>query len=156
MRKLKGVGLAFVLGLIVIQFFPVQQRTSLQKTQSIIHLFPVPATVRGILETSCFDCHSNTTNYPWYMRVQPAGWFMANHINEGRGQLNFDEFGKYSGRRQVSKLKSIANSIQDGSMPLASYTFLHKNARLSQAQKTLLISWATKLKDQLQAKQSGQ
>ncbi|WP_173820174.1 heme-binding domain-containing protein, partial [Niastella vici] len=67
-------------------------------------------------------------------------------------ELNFSEFGSYSLRRQISKLKSIENSINDGTMPLSSYTFIHKNAKLSQNDKALIIDWVQKTRDGLAMK----
>jgi len=77
---------------------------------------------------------------------------MANHIKEGKSELNFSEFGSYSSRRQISKLNGIANSIKDDIMPLSSYKLMHKNAKLNTNQKTLIIYWAQQLKDSLSAK----
>jgi hypothetical protein len=74
---------------------------------------------------------------------------LASHINEGKTELNFSEFGSYSLRRQMSKLNGIAGSLKDGTMPLASYTFIHRDARLSKEDKTLITQWALKEKDSL-------
>jgi hypothetical protein len=81
--------------------------------------------------------------------VQPFGWLLASHIRKGKAELNFNEFGSYSQRRQLSKLNGIANSIKDATMPLNSYAMIHKNARLSKEDKALLIDWATRTKDSL-------
>jgi hypothetical protein len=74
---------------------------------------------------------------------------LASHINEGKTELNFSEFGSYSLRRQMSKLNGIAGSLKDGTMPPASYTFIHRDARLSKEDKTLITQWALKTKDSL-------
>jgi hypothetical protein len=74
---------------------------------------------------------------------------MARHIKEGKGELNFSEFGSYSERRQLSKLRSIENSIKDGSMPISSYTIIHKNARLTKEEKAQIIDWAKITRDSL-------
>jgi hypothetical protein len=108
-----------------------------------------PLNVDRQLRTSCYDCHSNNTRYPWYAHVQPFGWILSNHISEGKKDLNFDVFGTYSPRRQLSKLKSIQSSIEQGSMPLFSYTLLHPNASLSKEQKASIIQWTSKTIDSL-------
>lgn len=145
--------LAIVLLFVAMQFVRPAKNSSnaVQRADMVIH-FNVPDSVAGILKTSCYDCHSNNTNYPWYASIQPAGWLLAKHIRDGKEELNFSEFASYSQRRQLSKLKSIQNSIKDGSMPLSAYTIIHADAKLSDKSKTLLIDWSSKTTDSLSAK----
>ncbi|MEQ1675866.1 MAG: heme-binding domain-containing protein [Chitinophagaceae bacterium] len=103
--------------------------------------YAVPNSVNRILQDACYDCHSNQNSYPWCTDIQPVGWIMARHIRRGKAELNFSEFSNYSNRRQVSKLKGIANQIEDNAMPLKSYKLLHRAARLTSEEKKLLISW---------------
>lgn len=112
---------------------------------------PVPANMQEILNTSCYDCHSNNTRYPWYATIQPAGWLLAKHVKDGKAELNFDAFGNYSKRRQLSKLKSVASQINDGEMPLPSYTWIHKDAKLSTADKGLITDWVANVTDSIRA-----
>jgi hypothetical protein len=109
----------------------------------------IPQNVHAILQTACYDCHSNYTTYPWYNYMQPAAWIMANHIEHGKKDLNFSEFGSYPKRRQQSKLKAIADQVRDGEMPLYSYSLIHKNARLTKEEKLVIINWAQNEKDSL-------
>jgi hypothetical protein len=74
---------------------------------------------------------------------------LASHINDGKEELNFNEFANYSKRRQLSKLKSIQHSIKDGSMPLSSYTLLHHDSKLSDGDKALIVQWTAKVIDSL-------
>lgn len=108
-----------------------------------------PISIDQQLRVACYDCHSNNTQYPWYAYVQPFGWLLANHISEGKKDLNFDEFGQYSRRRQLSKLKSIQSSIQDGTMPLSSYTLLHPQAKFSKEKRASIIQWTSQTIDSL-------
>lgn len=103
--------------------------------------YNVPDSVNIILATSCYDCHSNNTRYPWYSYIQPARLFMERHIRNGKKKLNFSEFGNYSKRRQENKLEGISKQVKAGEMPLYSYTILHKNAKLTIQQKETLIRW---------------
>ena len=112
-------------------------------------VFKVPYNVQSIIKNSCYDCHSNNTNYPWYNKIQPASWFLEKHIAEGKKELNFSDFGNYSKRKQKSKLKSIINQIRDDKMPLSSYVLIHQNANIEEVQKIELIQWFTKLRDSL-------
>ena len=113
--------------------------------------FSVPAKVQGIVQTSCFDCHSNNTNYPWYSYVQPVRMLMDSHINEGKENLNFSEFGTYSKRKQQSKLDRMIKQIKSDEMPLASYTMMHKNAVLTNESKAVLLHWIEKKSDSILA-----
>jgi len=109
----------------------------------------VPTEVERIITTSCYDCHSNNTEYPWYNRVQPVAWFLEGHIKEGKEELNFNEWDTYSSRRKNSKLKSIISQIEDDEMPLSSYTIIHREAKLSKEEKKIVFEWVSNLKDSL-------
>ena len=104
----------------------------------------VPDSVMTILKKSCFDCHSNHTDYPWYDNITPANWFVANHVSEGKRELNFSVFGEYTPKRQAKKLDESAEQVEKGEMPLSSYTLLHPDTKLSDAQRQLLINWFKK------------
>lgn len=112
-------------------------------------LYPVPQDVQLILKSSCFDCHSNNTRYPWYSKIQPFAWILASHISDGKKDLNFSEFGSYSARRQKSKLKSMGNVLKDETMPIKSYLLMHPKAALNIPEKNKIISWLEVLKDSL-------
>lgn len=147
---MKKILLVLLLVIIAVQFIQPARNTNRQVlTTDISRTVFVSEKVHSILETACYDCHSNHTEYPWYSYVQPVGWILNNHIIKGKKNLNFSEFGSYSTRRQQSKLKAIADQIKDDEMPLKSYTFIHKNARLSGAEKTILINWARNASDSL-------
>ena len=112
-------------------------------------IYAVPSDVKTILRTSCYDCHSNNTEYPWYSYIQPVRLFLDNHINEGKENLNFSEFGNYSERKQGNKLEEIVKQIKAEEMPLASYTMIHKNAILTQENKKVLINWIEQTRDSI-------
>lgn len=150
MRLIKKILLVLLIVFIAIQFIQPARNTNGQVLPpNISKAVFVPQNVQLLLQTACYDCHSNNTNYPWYNYMQPAAWILANHIKHGKKDLNFDDFGSYSIRKQQSKLKAIANQIKDGEMPLYSYTIIHKNARLSKDEKSLIINWAQNAKDSL-------
>ncbi len=133
---------------VIIQFFrPVKNEQRIMPDTDIAKLYHMPVTVSGLLRNSCYDCHSNNTHYPWYAQIQPAAWYMARHIKKGKKELNFNEFGNYSNRKQQSKLRAISNSLKDGTMPLISYLWIHKDATLTEQQKKVIIQWATATKD---------
>ena len=145
MSLLKKISFVLLIVFIAIQFIQPARNTNGQVAQAdITKHFSVPANVEGVLKISCYDCHSNNTYYPWYANIQPMGWLLANHIKDGKAELNFNEFGNYSERRQLSKLKAINNSIKDGTMPLSSYIVLHQDAKLSKESKALISEWVSK------------
>jgi len=152
MSILKKILLVLLLVFIAMQFIRPARNIGQVGQADIANRLMVPGSVEGILKTSCYDCHSNKTCYPWYANIQPMGWVLANHIKDGKDDLNFNEFGTYTKRRQLSKLKAIGSSVKEGTMPLPSYTLLHQDAILSQEEKTLVTDWATKTRDGLEAK----
>lgn len=120
--------------------------TDISRTGAIpANVRAMPANVRTILQNACYDCHSNNTRYPWYSYIQPVGWWLNSHIQEGKDNLNFSDFGSYSPRKQRTKFREIATSIDEGSMPPSSYTLFHRQARLTTADRKTLIQWAQTL-----------
>lgn len=153
MRLYKKIFLALVIVFIAIQFIqPPRNRNGQVLHADITKTVNVPDNVLIIFQKACYDCHSDNTRYPWYMNLQPMGWVMAYHIKTGKGNLNFSEFGSYSKRKQANKLRAIGKSIQEGSMPISSYTSMHADAKLSEENKKMILSWITKTRDSLLAK----
>jgi len=151
MKLLKGTGLVILVVLVGIQFFPSRSDQSNEMPSfDFIKTNKIPEDIGRMLHTSCYNCHSNSTNYPWYSRIQPIGWYLQNHINKGKSELNFSEFGSYSVRRQKSKLESMANQIEKNEMPLSSYTIIHRDARFSPRSKKALLDYLNALHDSLQ------
>jgi len=137
---------------IVIQFVRPAKNLSADTGKNIHTLYAVPAEVNKILETSCADCHSNKTVYPWYAEVQPVGWWLNNHIKEGKQHFNLDDF---AGRRinyQFKKMDDCIEQLKKGDMPLGSYTLIHRNALLSAADKQTLINWCESVKSEIKSK----
>ncbi len=151
-RIVKKILLVLLVVFIAIQFIqPARNASNQVLPNDISKLVKIPDSVQVLLKNACYDCHSNNTSYPWYVNIQPMGWLMAKHIKEGKAVLNFSDFGSYTNRRQISKLKSIVNQIKDDEMPLSSYKWMHKNARLSKEGKDLIIDWMNKTADSLSA-----
>jgi Haem-binding domain len=150
MKILKKIVILLIIILIGIQFIPTKLNQSNTIPQSdFMTVYNVPEHIEAKIKASCYDCHSNNTNYPWYSKIQPGAWFMEKHINEGKEELNFSTFGDYSGRRKKSKLKSIISQIKDDEMPILSYTLVHRDAKLTEEDKQTLNKWLTNLRDSL-------
>ncbi len=147
-KSIKKILAEFLVIFLLIQFVqPTRNKSGQVMPNDISKTIAIPAEIKAILINSCYDCHSNNTNYPWYAYIQPMHWFLNNHIQAGKAELNFNEFGSYTLRRQKNKLRAIENSLEDGTMPLSSYTLIHRNAILSKAEKSLLMSWVQNSKD---------
>lgn len=149
-RILKIIVFVLLVALVGIQFMPTERNQSevVPKTDFLLVNNP-PKNISTVLRESCYDCHSNNTKYPWYNRIQPAAWFLEDHIKEGKAELNFNEWNDYSDRRKNSKLRSIINQIEDDEMPLGSYAFIHKDASLSGKEKTEIVDYMSQLKKML-------
>lgn len=139
-----------LVGFVGIQFIPTSRNQSdtVPKTDFML-VNDVPKQVESIITTSCYDCHSNNTDYPWYNKVQPVAWFLEDHVAHGKEELNFNAWADYSNRRKNSKLKSVISQIEDGEMPLWSYTLIHRESELSEDEKKIVLDWVSNLKDSL-------
>lgn len=104
---------------------------------------PLPASVSTMLRNACFDCHSDETVWPWYTRIVPASWLMARHVEEGRGQMNFSRWSDYDVFDRADKLDDACEEVRAGTMPLASYRFLHADARLTDGQIDAFCAWTS-------------
>ncbi|EAP86705.1 MULTISPECIES: heme-binding domain-containing protein [Croceibacter] len=151
MKFLKIIAWLALVAFIVIQFFPttLNERDTVPQSDFMVEN-QVPATIKNRLQVSCYDCHSNNTDYPWYSKIQPSAWYLEDHIQEGKDELNFNEWAEYSDRRKNSKLRSIISQIEEDEMPLDSYTLIHRDAILSDEDKTLIVDFITALKDSLE------
>ena len=123
----KKILIAIVVILVVIQFIPVDI-TNPPVTEEI----KAPENVMNILHTSCYDCHSNKTNWPWYSYVAPVSFFISSDVSEGRHHLNFTEWNKYDEKRREKKLDGVEEMVEEGDMPLATYKLMHPSARLDE------------------------
>ena len=151
-KILKRTFQILLLVFIIIQFIrPAKNKADGISKNDISKLYAVPADVQSILKTSCYDCHSNNTDYPWYARVQPVAWWLNNHIQDGKKDLNFSEFGSYRIMRQYKKLEQINDLVKNDDMPLDSYLWIHKNAKLNEQQKLTLGNWVVAVRDTIKA-----
>lgn len=152
MKKiLKRTGVVLLVLLLVHQFIrPAKNEGNNTGTDKVNDVFATPDEVLGILKTSCNDCHSNYTVYPWYAEIQPLGWWLAHHINEGKEHLNFDVFRSYAPDEQHHAMEELIETVQEDEMPMSSYTLTHGEAVLDAGKKEVLISWAEGIMQELE------
>ena len=128
--------------LVILQFFQIDKSSQpVDTTQDFIAMTNPPVAIKGLLESACYDCHSGTTHYPWYSYIQPVGWWLSHHVEEGQEHLNFAVWGSYNEKRQKHKVTECMEEVEEGEMPLNSYTWMHGDAKLSQSQREELIAW---------------
>ena len=108
--------------------------------------YQIPEELHAILKKSCYDCHSNNTQYPWYVNIQPIGWWLQSHVNDGKRHLNFSEFGSYPEKKAKHKFEEMEDAMTNGWMPLESYLLIHQEAKLTPEQYKSMAQWAGALK----------
>lgn len=151
-KVLKIILIVLLIIFVLIQFIrPEKNKSEEISTNDISTRYPVPDSIQSILKVACNDCHSNNTRYPWYAEIQPVAWWLDGHIKDGKKGLNFSEFAKYRIRKQYARLQQVIKLVKQNDMPLASYTWIHKDAILSDRQKHAIADWANSLRDSIQA-----
>jgi hypothetical protein len=137
-------------GFVTIQFIPKGlPENSAESDNDIAATGEIPEKVATILKTSCYDCHSNQTKYPWYARIAPASWLLAKDIKEGRHKLNYSEWKGYPKRSVIGKLESIRDDVEQKDMPLPAYTLIHRKAKLTDEQVALIVKWTEDMTDKI-------
>lgn len=137
MKFLKLTGLALLVILIAIQFIPVDKNNPSERSAAA-----APAEVQVLLRRACFDCHSNETVWPWYSQIAPASLLIARDVKNGRKEVNFSTWGTFDEKRKARKLKEIAKEVEKGDMPPFYYLPLHPDAKLSPAERDVIVNWA--------------
>lgn len=149
----KGLLFTLLILFVVLQFFrPKKNISEAASSNDISTKYTIPTNVMASLQTSCYDCHSNNTKYPWYSHIQPVAWWLADHIEEGKKEINFNEFASYSLRRQYRKFKEINDQLEEDEMPLKSYTIIHGDAKLSKDQKVQIYNWTNAMMDSMKVR----
>ena len=150
---IKKIGLVLLVCLVILQFIrPSKNSNPVDASKQITAATAVPENATLILKKACNDCHSNNTNYPWYSNIQPVYFWLNDHIKEGKRELNFDEFASYRLRKQYHKMEELIEQVKEGEMPLSSYTLIHTDAKLTDAEKATLTGWAQGIMDSMKAK----
>jgi hypothetical protein len=121
------------LGFLALQLVPLGRIENPPVTQDA----PWPSEeARRLAVAACYDCHSNETDVKWFDRIAPGSWLVEQHVDEGRSILNFSTWD----RPQPSDEDDWHDAVEDGEMPMRSYTLLHPEARLSAAEREVLVA----------------
>lgn len=145
MRKLftaKRILLSVLIVFIFIQFFRIDKSNPpVDSAQDFVVSTSAPEPIQKILKSACYDCHSYETQYPWYSNLAPVSWWLKNHINEGREEMNFSNWGTFSAKKKDHKLEECIELVDEGEMPLSAYTWIHGESRLTAEDRKTLTSW---------------
>ena len=151
MSRTKKILLTLIAVFIIIQFIKPDKNQSVADTPNDIFAhYQAPDSTRQLIRTACYNCHSNNTVYPWYSEVQPVAWWLSNHIKDAKAELNFSEFASYLPKKADHKLEEVVEMVKEGDMPLKSYSLVHKDSRLTDAQRVEITTWADQLRGQIQ------
>jgi len=140
-----------VLGLfVVIQLIP----SDLPENQPLegydfFTAYGVPADMAEMIRTSCYDCHSQEVNYPWYAYVAPSSWLVSRDVKKGRGNLDFSRWGELSKKDQLKIVDDIGEEVKDGAMPLPIYVFMHPAAALDENKREKIVRWTDTLAERI-------
>lgn len=141
-KLLKRIFLVLLAAFVIIQF--IRPDRSNPESDPAKHLFAVeqmPEDVKAIMKTSCLDCHSNNTKWPWYSAINPVGWRVADHVRHGRGELNFSTWADYPEDKKLHKLDECIEEVEKGKMPLSDYLNMHGEAELTDEEEKVLFAW---------------
>ena len=128
----KKIGIAVLAIIIIIQFFRIDTvNPEVVIENDFIEINKPDVKIANLLKASCYDCHSNTTIYPWYSNIAPVSWWIEDHIDEAKGHLNFSEWTSYDKKKQLHKLHECYEEVEHGEMPFEKYTLMHAEAKLS-------------------------
>ena len=155
MKILKKIAVLLLIVFVVMQFIRPDKNQTDDKDYVLAFESETKPTVevKELLKTSCYDCHSNQTVYPWYNNIAPVSYWIDEHIEHGKEELNFSEWASYSVKKKDHKLEELIEEVEEGEMPLKEYTWTHREARFTNEQKELLINWANAARTKYQVAQ---
>ncbi len=146
MKILKKVLIGLLLVLIAMQFYrPEQNDAEYRDVAAFVADTEPNQEVTAILESKCYDCHSNKTVYPWYAQVAPISIWLADHVEEGNEHFNVSQWDTYDDKKKDHKLDELIEEVEEGEMPLDSYTWMHGG--ITETEKNALIAWATQTRN---------
>ncbi|HMZ45638.1 MAG TPA: heme-binding domain-containing protein [Chitinophagaceae bacterium] len=146
----KKIFYSFLAIIAVLQLFQPDRNISTENFKvELANHYSVPDSIESLLNTVCYDCHSNNTDYPWFVNIQPIGWYLQGKINKGKSKLNFSEFGSLFKEKAIEKLENIEEVMKKNTMPLTSYKWYNKNADLTIEQREMISKWAINLSKQI-------
>jgi len=140
----------FIIIAILIQLYPVSRpEVSQDNPDDLMKNIDVPADISTILKSTCYDCHSNETYYPWYANIAPIKWLVYDDVVSAREELNFSEWNGLTKMDMAEKLDDISTEVLEEEMPLKIYPLMHPKAKLSKADREAISEWAELFAEEL-------
>lgn len=157
MKIIKKILVFLLIVFVIAQFFgPEKNQGEVSSLETFISETNPPDNVKQIMKESCFDCHSDRTRYPWYFNVTPLNYWIADHINHGKGEVNFSEWANYSLKKKEHKMEELWEEVKKKEMPLDSYTWTHSEANLTDDQIKAVVDWAKTVQDDYKTQMNNQ
>ena len=147
-KWIKWVGLVIIVVLLIMQFFGIdKENPAVDPSVEFMSVVNPPQDIADMMKAACYDCHSHETKYPWYTNIAPLSWWIGHHIEEGRAELNFSEWGNYPADKAAHKAEESGEEVEEKHMPLKSYLITHSEAKLNDEQIERLSRWFMALAD---------
>lgn len=147
MKILKKILILLLIVFVIAQFFgPGKNEGDITSVEPFFTETNPPEDVRLILKENCLDCHSNHTRYPWYNNITPVNYWMADHVKNGTKHFNMSKWEGASVKRKDHKLDELIEMVEAKEMPLPSYTWTHREAKLTDSQRESVIAWAKQVR----------
>ena len=141
---IKNIAWLLLVVLIIIQFISIDKTNPpVNPSQDFLTISQPPQEMARLIKDACYDCHSNTTKFPWYTNIQPVAWWVKNHIENGRKELNFSTWATYKNSKKIHKLEECAELTEATEMPLLSYILMHPEAKISEEERAAMVKWFT-------------
>ncbi len=153
-KKIKWLLAALLIVFVLLQFTN-PARTNPPVIRDMAADNPPPPEVAAMLRSACYDCHSDETRWPFYSHIAPISWTVASDVREGRQHVNFSEWPQ-DPKAAAKKFEHMSDEVDDGDMPLAKYTLIHRDARLTDAQKKQLVQWLDSRAEAMKAAATNQ
>ena len=145
-KVIKIILWVFLVLVILIQLIPFQLPETIESnSDDLIRTGDVPENISKIILTSCYDCHSNETKYPWYSYIAPVKWLVAKDTRQGREDLNFSNWKSLKAKDKIKILQEISEEVEADAMPMPIYTLIHSKAKLDKEKKDELIAWTEEM-----------
>lgn len=139
---IKKILLGLLVVFIALQFFQINKKPiEFDASQDFFTTVEAPEDLKMLIRDACYDCHSHETTYPWYASIQPVGWWLKDHIDHGKGELNFSEWTTYPARKAGHKLEECYEEVEEKHMPLKPYLITHSEARMTDEQRAAVVAW---------------
>ena len=157
MKKRWRTILLVLIALVVIGSFihPFGRVKNVHSDGALLQGAQVPSEVMSTLQRSCIDCHSEQTKWPWYSHVAPTSWLVESDVSDGRKHWNMSHWSEMTPDERQDKLGGVATMVHNKKMPLPQYLYIHRDAKLSDADVDLLYKWARTERKRITAEAQG-